>query len=1093
MADLQGQFTALLETLASPDNEARNRGEEQYNAISIEQRINLLLSAIDTSPQPHLRAFAAILLRRLLTNSWEVFAVSSEETQNAFKLKLLEILKRETDESGRKKICDTVSEVARNLQDGEGNTNWEELLKFMFYCCNSGTPQHKESALSILTSVPNLFGSAQENYLGLIKEMLFASLNDPDHPNVRFSAIRATCAFLTGLEEAEAKRHFSEFVKPMLKGVEDCVIAEDDDGPLKSFVELAEKMPKFLRPGVDQLIEFALRVIANTNFADNWRQLVLELVITICESAPAMIRKKEKYIAPLVVQMLQMMTDLEDEENWALEDEVEDVDSDENCVAAEAALDRLSCALGGKMVLPHIIQAVPPMLQSKEWKHRYAGLMAISASAEGCKKAMEAGLQDIVMACLPYIADEHPRVRFACCNALGQMATDFSPIFQKKMHDKVLPGLILLLDDDAHPRVQSHTAAALVNFFEECPQNVLLPYLHNLCQKMQSTLEKKTLELASTQRKLVLEQIITTIATIADTAEMHFTPFYTMFMPNLKYIMENANDKELRLLRGKTIECISLIGLAVGKEVFLSDAEQIMNMLLKAQTDDGEEMEADDPQVSYMISAWARMCKIIGPQFTAYLPVVMPPLLRAAQIKPEIALVDSDEQVDEDEGWEYVPLSDQQKFGVKTAGLEDKNTACQMLVCYARELKEGFSEYTEQVVKIMVPLLKFYFHDLIRSAAAESLPFLLESVKHKGDDYVREMWNYICPELFKSLQTEMEPDILAVVMESVAMCVEVLGVGFIDGLQMDELVEAMKNHLKKNYDKEEERKEARKDEDYDEEVEEGIEEELDQDDYLLGKIADIIHNLFGVYGEDFVQVFDKLTSYFVAMLAPERPSLEHQWAICVFDDLIDYAPNAAPKYEQHFLEPMMVYLSDSNPGVRQAAAYGVGALAIKFPGPSSHYAEFCKNCIPSLVNVISAPASREVENLSATENCISAITKIFKNVIGSENLDEGTLMTWMSWLPIQEDEEEGPNVYGFLMDLVEANNQFVMGKDNINLPDVIKILTEAIINKTICNEEAVLMSRITAFMTPLRENEALWSAILLQLPETHKVLLSGAP
>ena len=35
------------------------------------------------------------------------------------------------------------------------------------------------------------------------------------------------------------------------------------------------------------------------------------------------------------------------------------------------------------------------------------------------------------------------------------------------------------------------------------------------------------------------------------------------------------------------------------------------------------------------------------------------------------------------------------------------------------------------------------------------------------------MWNYICPELFKSLQTEMEPDILAVVMESVASCVEV--------------------------------------------------------------------------------------------------------------------------------------------------------------------------------------------------------------------------------------------------------------------------------------------------------------------------------
>lgn len=32
-------------------------------------------------------------------------------------------------------------------------------------------------------------------------------------------------------------------------------------------------------------------------------------------------------------------------------------------------------------------------------------------------------------------------------------------------------------------------------------------------------------------------------------------------------------------------------------------------------------------------------------------------------------------------------------------------------MCYAKELKEGFVEYTEQVVKLMVPLLKFYFHD----------------------------------------------------------------------------------------------------------------------------------------------------------------------------------------------------------------------------------------------------------------------------------------------------------------------------------------------------------------------------------------------
>ena len=34
------------------------------------------------------------------------------------------------------------------------------------------------------------------------------------------------------------------------------------------------------------------------------------------------------------------------------------------------------------------------------------------------------------------------------------------------------------------------------------------------------------------------------------------------------------------------------------------------------------------------------MCKIIGPGFVQYLPVVMGPLIQAASLKPEIAFVD---------------------------------------------------------------------------------------------------------------------------------------------------------------------------------------------------------------------------------------------------------------------------------------------------------------------------------------------------------------------------------------------------------------------------------------------------------------------
>lgn len=49
----------------------------------------------------------------------------------------------------------------------------------------------------------------------------------------------------------------------------------------------------------------------------------------------------------------------------------------------------------------------------------------------------------------------------------------------------------------------------------------------------------------------------------------------------------------------------------------------------------------------------------------------------------------------------------------------------------------------------------------------------------------------------------------------------------------------------------------------------------------------------------------------------------------------------------------------------------------------------CAQCVPTLVEIISAPQSREPENINPTENAISAITKILKyNSSAITNLDE---------------------------------------------------------------------------------------------------------
>eukprot|EP00731_Ephydatia_muelleri_P030234 Em0021g757a len=577
------------------------------------------------------------------------------------------------------------------------------------------------------------------------------------------------------------------------------------------------------------------------------------------------------------------------------------------------------------------------------------------------------------------------------------MANDFAPVLQKKQHDKIIPALLMVLDDFQTPRVQAHAGAALVNFCEQCPKSILLDYLEVIVAKLENVFRVKLEELLQKGTKLVLEQIVTTTATVADTVEEHFVTYYDRFMPRLKYIMANAVAKDYRLLRGKTIECISLIGLAVGQEKFMQDAQEVMDLLLKVQMQQGE-MDADDPQISYMISAWARMCKIIGSGFVQYLPVVMGPLLQAASIKPEIVILDSadaEQQYSEEDGWEFVTLADQQKFGIKTAGLDDKCTAMQMLTVYAKDLKDGFANYAEQVAKIMVPHLRFYFHELVRAAAAEILPHLLQCVRSKGMVAVRDMWALMADKLLEAIEMEPDAEIRTVMMESLCKCIEFLGSNCFTAEQYTKLAELLKDALDMCFTRANERLARRHDEDYDEMVEEELEEEDEADDETLRKVADVMHSLFSTHGALLLPFFEQLLPVLSGMLVEGRPAAHKQWALCIFDDVLEFASS----------------VSDMLCSV-------------------AHLSKEDSDALPFLTATIQSPNAREDSAATnATENAISAVAKICKYLESQAPLDN-ILPMWLSWLPVTEDKEEAPHIYSYLCDLIEreSNTPCASGK-----------------------------------------------------------------
>lgn len=207
-------------------------------------------------------------------------------------------------------------------------------------------------------------------------------------------------------------------------------------------------------------------------------------------------------------------------------------------------------------VVSHCCSFICNFFSVADWKYRHAGLMALSAIGEGCHQQMEGILNEIVNFVLLFLQDpvstnnclihncyysfkwqiekpllkprsifQHPRVRYAACNAVGQMATDFAPGFQKKFHEKVshkssntqtwrrgiafqnvclhdflsqvIAALLQTMEDQGNQRVQAHAAAALINFTEDCPKSLLIPYLDNLVKHLHSIMVLKLQEVNS--------------------------------------------------------------------------------------------------------------------------------------------------------------------------------------------------------------------------------------------------------------------------------------------------------------------------------------------------------------------------------------------------------------------------------------------------------------------------------------------------------------------------------------------------------------------------------------------------------------------
>ncbi|GMF13581.1 unnamed protein product [Phytophthora lilii] len=1120
-----GSWDALLWSLLAVDNAARNAAEAQFAALkqaeSSDELLLGLVRVVHSASPDDVRALAAVLLRRvLLRDAVSLWPRASDAARAAVKQELLAVLAAGEKNRGiRRKVCDTVGELASSiLEDGQ----WDGLLPTLLQWSDAPLATLREAALRVLEMVA-IFLAAQMTQADAdgaaldvtVLQTLAKGLADREG-RVALNALRALGMLLLNLDaldQVPRPELLASAVPLVLAALHAQLRARQFDEVMEALevlIEVAEPHAAFFKPCLREFVDTMVQIAdaprdeADDNaMPDGCRQLAMEFLVSLAEQAPSRCRRlpKNMFVERVYPVAFKMMLELQDLDTWDVancEDEQsaggQGIDQEiSNFDVGSEALERLVGALGAKRSLPTCFALIQEYAaRSDNWVSRHAALVGLCQILDVLDND---NLDAIVRHLLAQANDPHPRVCCTAVDVIGQLSVDQAPQFQEAYHSQALTVLAHYLEDFNKPRLQAHAATALRQFIDMCPPDLLTPYLDKMLHQLFALLQhgqsmapgaNQAPSQAFIATRVVQEQAITAISSVATVAGASFSNYYAAVMPPLQQILMNCLQESMMAaaaspavlkpqsnapssftLGGITLECLSLIGQAVGKEVFSRDAPAILKVMAEMQATPS--IVGNELIRTYLLQAWARCCTCLGRDFAPYLPLVMPTLLEAATQQAEFEVdpttLSSDDDDDESGGStdsEDIQLAqvNDKCLSIRTSILEEKATACQLLAGMVTDLEDAFFPYAEQVTQVLAPLLTESVHSDIRASAIRAMPALVKCVaistaapssKDHGEAAIKQMVDFALGRLVNALTSEPEVELVLSIMQSMTSCLsdarELHPMLELNEAQLRELVHGLLVVLGDSFQRRAMRRGAGSDdmeagedlEDDDDDASQSSESQVAEQE-LQFVLAECIGTLAKTHGAAFFPVFMTLLWDKVAALAAPGCLVEdRRLALFVVDDVLEHCGQSAMRRLDVFLPVLDSALREVNePGLVQAAAFGVGVCASQ---GGEAFAPHAEQCLQLLHNVVAYPrAHSSPEQRNATDNAVAALGKFCEFQAGA--VDAAMLFPqWLELLPLRGDLEESLAVSRRLCRYVTDRHPLVLGApDYKHLGKVVKVL-----------------------------------------------------
>ena len=1083
----------MLKDLLQNDNTIRKsaEGKLQLCLSSIENRAKLVLYCSQLLLKVNdagVQMYCAIIIRKIFlpndkANPDKVFKAITSNDNIILKNNLLNALNSITVKHVRKQIADAACTFFATLI--ENKDTWDDLLKYsMNLLSNDFSEQNIPNIEFGLHLVTNLYSVASD-YLDKNMKIfltLFPAYFKSNSLTLKAKTVQCLTEILCGVVSKKEAKQFKDLIFNVLETTLKCFNENDNDNLkicLDAIKDLSNCEPKILRKYFQDLFILMGKISENVDLEENLREMCLEIVTTLIEAMPKLIKDPKdgnQNLENFVTRLFKYAMELDQtiDEDWLNPSKISYI-SDE--FIPEKKLDLATSLLTRlfevfdededkllNLTSNNIVQLINHS-NEKDWKYKYIAYITVAEIAPNIKKL--SSIEKLISMIITDLFSPNIKVQYASLYCIAELSDAHNPDFQNQYHKEIIPKVIQLLTESKSLRVQLEVCDALEMFVEHMTDSDAAIYLQSSLDALFNVFLKNENECPPSLK----QGIIGVVEEFIHASENEFIKYSEKCLQILLEYLSNILTNNINgNLVGPLMEVISEIG-PLCPELFKKYLITIVNTLIQIN----QKMPDFKGNIAnYLLSTWEKLIPSLKESNKEKIPEIVNSLILLLEKPPEMAISSNPEvKIDVNEFFsEKKKEKEENKVELKTSETEEFTTFLETLNSFLEQCPELYNlEQIKNLYPITKKLIKYPNND-IKSETAKIYPNcinILIKINSQREIIVSTANTYIA-DILSQLSEETDYSVIISFLDSIRDIIKSVK-EFLSTKEINELSKQIfdlfnriekgrKDLLKEKEEAEKEYEEEKKtgdnkinsdDEDDDssqEEVMEDIKDKIDETENVMKSISDFFGALFETHGHLTLELVNEIINNYIPNFLLETSSnFEKLLALLLLGDMAEFLKQELlSKIWGDICTILIKYSPHSDYEVRNASCYGLGVFA---QSTTQNFSDYGKNIVPAIINVINLPIDKklkktEKENLKfARDNAISALGKVIK-YHGQEFPNElnSLLDLWVNSMPIKKDKEEAKINIKFLLDILMKEPNKVLGDNNKNLGKVIVILTE---------------------------------------------------